>query len=316
MFSLSKEEFGGPKADYSLSSHELKVLSQERERHDLIFGKYDRTTSIIPSQQKRKALPQRKRRKCCYIMPSMSSPICLCLTYATIGLVIFLPAINAGVHGYNRGPDEAPEYSHVDMVISKREIDHDHEGITNIFTAENSTSSHKTHCEMLKAGDHSPIPSSPLLSPRVARRKRPCSKGHSGDYSCHGVDLLSSMSLWELTISHGNGRDNANDIWGWTDMRSGREFVLVGLGRGTAFVEITNPINPTNLGVLPGTDWHDANPWRDIKVYQNHALIVSEYNHHGMQVSMTTESRLRRTNLFITFLIIVRDLIAYTDPGV
>ena len=78
-----------------------------------------------------------------------------------------------------------------------------------------------------------------------------------------------------------------SDIWGWTDEASGREFALLGLSDGTAFVEITDPGNPVYLGKL---DTHTTNSsWRDIKTYQNHAFIVAEASNHGLQVFDLTQ---------------------------
>ena len=104
----------------------------------------------------------------------------------------------------------------------------------------------------------------------------PCSGGMAGDYPCHQVDLLSFLPLAQI------GGGNGNDIWGWTDSGSGREFALMGLTNGTAFVEISDPQNPVYLGHLPA---HAADSsWRDIKVYGDHAFIVSESVGSGVQV--------------------------------
>jgi choice-of-anchor B domain-containing protein len=56
----------------------------------------------------------------------------------------------------------------------------------------------------------------------------------------------------------------------------------MGLSTGTSFVDITNPEEPVYLGLLPTQVF--ASPWRDIKVYQNHAYVVSEAPGSGMQV--------------------------------
>jgi len=58
---------------------------------------------------------------------------------------------------------------------------------------------------------------------------------------------------------------------------------LMGMTNGTAFVDVTDPENPVFLGLLP-TETVAAS-WRDIKVYQDHAYIVSDNaGAHGMQV--------------------------------
>ena len=69
---------------------------------------------------------------------------------------------------------------------------------------------------------------------------------------------------------------------GWTDPLTGREYVLLGRSTGTSFVDISNPEQPIYLGNLPTHSV--ASAWRAIKVYADHAYIVSEASGHGMQV--------------------------------
>jgi choice-of-anchor B domain-containing protein len=106
----------------------------------------------------------------------------------------------------------------------------------------------------------------------------------AGTYPCNNVDLLSFMPL--ATIGGGQG----NDIWGWTDSLTGNEYALMGRTNGTAFVDISDPINPVYLGNLPT---HTSNSsWRDIKVYQNHAYIVADSaGSHGVQIFDLTQLR-------------------------
>jgi len=110
-----------------------------------------------------------------------------------------------------------------------------------------------------------------------------CIDGFAGGYPCRDVDLLSFLPHAEI------GGGNGNDIWGWTDPETGHEYALVGRSTGTAFVDITNPIQPIYVGNLPP---HTApSPWRGIKVFANHAFIVSEAVDHGMQVFDLTQLR-------------------------
>lgn len=105
-----------------------------------------------------------------------------------------------------------------------------------------------------------------------------CEEGFAAGYPCHRVDLLAYLPLSEV----GAEGSAASDLWGWTDRDTGRELVLLGTTRGTSFVEITNPTAPVLIGVLPA---HSApSGWRDIKVYRDHAYVVSEAHDHGMQV--------------------------------
>ncbi len=110
----------------------------------------------------------------------------------------------------------------------------------------------------------------------------PCAGGFADIYPCQNVDLLAFVPLADM--ESGGALGAANDVWGWswTDQDSTREFALVGLKEGTAFVEITDPVNPVYLGKLPTHT--DASTWRDIKVYADYAFIVSQAPGHGMQV--------------------------------
>lgn len=107
----------------------------------------------------------------------------------------------------------------------------------------------------------------------------PCSGGTAAGFPCNGYDLQSHISNGALAGGTGS------DSWGWTDPSSGKEYGIMGLNNGTAFIDISDPVNPIWVGTLashtpPGTpDW-----WRDIKVYNDHAFIVSENPGHGMQV--------------------------------
>ena len=113
--------------------------------------------------------------------------------------------------------------------------------------------------------------------------KKPCLEGFAGNYPCLGYDLLTQISLREF------GSNSANDNWGWKDPETEKEYVLLGLDDGTAFIDISDPENPIFLGKLPTAS--TTSPWRDIKVYKNHAFIVSEAQNHGLQVFDLTKLR-------------------------
>ncbi len=118
----------------------------------------------------------------------------------------------------------------------------------------------------------------------------PCENGIADVYPCNGYDLMSYMSLDDLTPEGINNINLAgNDSWGWTDPNTGKEYALVGLNSHTAFVDISNPSMPILVGALPTATLNSI--WRDIKVYQNHAFIVSEASGHGMQVFDLTRLR-------------------------
>ena len=111
--------------------------------------------------------------------------------------------------------------------------------------------------------------------------------GTGGPFSAYNIEFLGQLPL--ASIGGGSGV-RGNDIWGWTDSTTSREYALVGRSNGTAFVDITDPVNPLYLGNLPTQTGNKA--WRDIKVYMDHAYIVSDVNGaHGMQVFDLTQLR-------------------------
>ena len=149
----------------------------------------------------------------------------------------------------------------------------------------------------------------------------PCVDGAAAGFSCDGVTLLSFLPIAglggsTLVIDTLVFPVTVNDVWGWTDPESGREYALVGRSDGTAFVEVTDPVHAVFLGLLPSHDliaggakriqiessgssdvdpvlqdgigqrvfktgyaWHDdkgVGIWRDIKVYENFAFVVAD----------------------------------------
>lgn len=116
-----------------------------------------------------------------------------------------------------------------------------------------------------------------------------CRDAKVGVFGCNGVDLLAFVPI--PSIGGERGID-LNDIWGWTDPTTQREYALVGRTDGTAFVDVTDPVHPRFLGSLPRTAGTPVSSWRDIKVYKDHAFIVADAAQaHGMQVFDLTKLR-------------------------
>lgn len=136
------------------------------------------------------------------------------------------------------------------------------------------------------------------------------------NYPCLRIDLLSHLSIPELggTADTTAGKNNAvSDIWGWVSSgvdgipgnADDREFAIIGLYCSTAFVEITDPVNPVLIGTLAdhteippagcyeapvapkrGMQKHEeaGATWRDIKVINDYAYIVSDHAGAGLQI--------------------------------
>jgi len=129
-----------------------------------------------------------------------------------------------------------------------------------------------------------------------------CEDGSADGFSCSNVDLYANLTPSELGAeSTDNVSAAVNDIWGWIDPQTGREYALVGLTDGISIVDVTNPVMPVvvakaleipsqNKSERPlmqnhedGDGFKGASSWRDMKVYQNYMYVVTEQN-HGMQV--------------------------------
>ena len=115
-----------------------------------------------------------------------------------------------------------------------------------------------------------------------------CTDGEAAGHPCHSVDLLSRLMPQELQA------EVVLDMWGWTDPVTGREYALVTTDTSVAFVDVSDPINPAFLGLLPSHD-HTTSGWRDVKVYQNHAFVVVDgQGANGLQVFDLTQLRAAR----------------------
>ncbi len=106
-----------------------------------------------------------------------------------------------------------------------------------------------------------------------------CSGGLSEGFGCHEVRLLSKLSPADLNTNY------VNDVWGWADPASGREFALAGTWSHVAFVEVTDPVNPIFIGTLPSYDPGAQSSWRDMKVFKDHMFVVVDgRGANGIQV--------------------------------
>ncbi len=138
------------------------------------------------------------------------------------------------------------------------------------------------------------LPLSASAPPQIAG-PAPCVGGVAGGYPCANIDLAAHLPLSVF------GSNSGNDIWGWTDTTTNREYALMGLNDGIGFVDVTVPDAPVYLGKLPfhppvapppgnhpDDDGHEHagnSLWRDVEVYADHAFIVADSaGNHGMQV--------------------------------
>ncbi len=115
-----------------------------------------------------------------------------------------------------------------------------------------------------------------------------CINGMAGNYPCDGYDLMAHIPV--SVLANEQGTPQGSDIWGWVDTVTGSEYALVATTNSTAFIDVTDPINPVFLGRLNTSAGTSA--WRDVKVYNNYAFIVADnVGNHGMQVFDLTRLR-------------------------
>ena len=147
--------------------------------------------------------------------------------------------------------------------------------------------SKKDNDVVISVTDNLSEPTQNIDEDKIIEGKSYCENGFAGIYPCNGYDLLSRIPLEYFESVEGN------DSWGWTDSFDGKEYALMGLDDGTAFVDISDPEVPLYLGKLPSATVNSS--WRDIKVYEDYAFIVSEAPGHGLQVFDLSKLRSLKT---------------------
>lgn len=99
-----------------------------------------------------------------------------------------------------------------------------------------------------------------LFSVRKSHARTDCVDGSAGQFSCQNINLHSHLSFADLD----GVSAHAMDIWGFVDLNTHREYAIIGLSHGAAFVDVTTPAEPFVVGVHEGL----SSGWRDIKVHQ------------------------------------------------
>ena len=113
-----------------------------------------------------------------------------------------------------------------------------------------------------------------------------CIANVAAGHACSNVDMLARLSMMDMQVRY------LNDIWGWVDPDTNREYVLQGSSAAVVFVDVTDPVNPIYLGQLPGHDPQVHSLWRDMKVYKNYMYVtVDGVSTNGVQIFDLTQLR-------------------------
>lgn len=68
-----------------------------------------------------------------------------------------------------------------------------------------------------------------------------------------------------------------NDVWGYVDTTSNKEYALVGVNDGLSIVDVTNPATPTEEEFVSGP----SSIWRDMKTWKHYAYTVHDFISQG-----------------------------------
>ena len=134
-----------------------------------------------------------------------------------------------------------------------------------------------------KAGE-GPGSSEPLQAAQLAAQA--CTNGFAAQFPCANVDYLAQIPLAQFS----SRPTSAANVWGFVDRNDNREYAVVGLSNATAVIDVTDPVNPREVGSIPG----NASIWREVKIlqrfdtqsnrYRAYAYISTEAPGSGLQV--------------------------------
>ncbi|MSO49725.1 MAG: choice-of-anchor B family protein [Acidobacteria bacterium] len=130
-----------------------------------------------------------------------------------------------------------------------------------------------------------PMMTTPLDElPAITGIERKCgADGKIEVFDCGATDLQAFLPPSKL--SHDGHTVPMSSLWGWTDSQTKQEWAILGRRDGTTFLDITNPTQPRVVADLPLTDGARPSSWREMKVYKDHAFIVSDSaGPHGIQI--------------------------------
>ncbi len=128
------------------------------------------------------------------------------------------------------------------------------------------------------------VPQKLLPSSQGNLSTAPCIGGQSSGLECLNAELLSRVANSSISAVPGA----ASDVWGFTDLNSNREYVIVGYNTGTAVIDVTDPESPAEVGFIAG----QTTSWRDIAIYQFFNSVENRWNAFAYVISEATSEGL------------------------
>lgn len=65
-----------------------------------------------------------------------------------------------------------------------------------------------------------------------------------------------------------------NSVWGWKNPKNNVEYAILGSGKGTSIIDLSNPAAPKRAAFVKGR--RDKCIWREYKTYQNYLYAISD----------------------------------------
>ena len=108
-----------------------------------------------------------------------------------------------------------------------------------------------------------------ITSSEASHAAAACVSGSAAGFPCDRMSLLSHMSLQQMQPASSRGAD----LWGYTDLNTGREYVVMGLSSGVAVVDVTDPQVPQQVAYTTGT----PTIWRESTIYQRYDAAAKRW---------------------------------------
>jgi choice-of-anchor B domain-containing protein len=65
-----------------------------------------------------------------------------------------------------------------------------------------------------------------------------------------------------------------NGVWGWVNPKNNVEYAIIGSGKGTSVIDLSNPVSPKRVAFVKGR--RERCVWREYKTYKNYLYTISD----------------------------------------